>query len=35
VSTDKDRLATPKRFDLVRDRADFRKLMAELEAKQH
>ena len=32
---DKDRLANPKEFDSVRDRADFRKLMAELEAKQH
>jgi hypothetical protein len=32
---DRDRLAKPKEFDSVRDRANFRKLMAELEAKQH
>ena len=32
---DKDRLAKRKEFDSVRDRADFRKLIAELEAKGH
>jgi len=32
---DKDQLAKSKDFDSMRDRADFRKLMAELEAKQH
>ena len=32
---DKDRLAKSKDFDSVRDRADFRKLIAELEAKGH
>jgi serine/threonine protein kinase/tetratricopeptide (TPR) repeat protein len=32
---DKDRLEFGKDFDSVRDRADFRKLMAELEAKKH
>ena len=32
---DTARLAKPKEFVSVRDRADFRKLIAELEAKQH
>jgi eukaryotic-like serine/threonine-protein kinase len=32
---DKDRLAKSKEFDSMRDRADFRRFMAELEAKQH
>ena len=32
---DMDRLAKPREFDLVRDRADFRKLIAELGAKGH
>jgi serine/threonine protein kinase/tetratricopeptide (TPR) repeat protein len=33
--SDQGRLAKSKDFDSVRDRADFRKLMAELEAKKH
>ncbi len=32
---DKDRLAKTREFDSMRDRPDFRKLMAELEAKPH